>query len=414
VETEVEALARKALREEVAWRRGIRWFLGWGSRDERYWTKGKIQFAEETPDGDILVTAEDGWILKISRDYKIEWRRLEGIVGKDWCNAATWNSKTGRVLVSDPANRRVLVYNPEEDEIELTLDRWTGAEPFGKVRAEWEGHFPPISDETGRIIVADLDNHVVGIFDEVGKLLYRFGTYGAAGKGSLLNQPTWASGHSNYCRIADYFNHRAIIVDLETGTFKLGACYPYPTYFCFNWPNWFLLTSEYFRPAVWSADGMIAIPWWISEACLTMTKEATFLGTNHGNVIEWDLRTAPLYSVPAIFPNIIGTSLEAGKSSGIYPLVCLGWSKVQVQAFSTQDATLNIYSLRSRGGLSESPIEAGLDASGNLQWQLYDYVPIPANKLTSYLLEGAVGVMGVEAVMGATAGSYDLKAIFNP
>ena len=412
-----ELQIRRALREEVSWRQGIRWFLGWGNRDERYWTRGKIQFVEEAPDGDILVTAQNGWIMKISRSYEVRWRRLEGVMGSDWGNAATWNHHTNKVLVSDPANKRVLVYDPEADRIELTLTEWGPDKPFGRVRAEWEGHYLPSPGDVeaeGRILVADLDNHVVGVFEPDGTLLYTFGEYGVPGSGKRLNEPNWASGHRNYCWIADRRNHRVIVVDLETGKIHGGACYPYPTYVNPAAPDWYTVTSEYFRPIVWSADGMIGMPWWVCESCLTMTKEGTFLGTNHGNVIEWDLRAAPLYAVPAIFPNITAASLDANASSGIFPLICLGWRKVQVQAYSTQDATLNVYSLRTRGGDSESPVEAALDSEGNLQWQLYDSIPLPAGELKCYVLEGGVGVFGVEVVMGSSAGEFDLRGLFQP
>jgi len=152
---------------------------------------------------------------------------------------------------------------------------------------------------------------------------------------------------------------------------------------------------------------VIGIPWWTSEFCLTPTRYGTFLGTYHGSVYEWDWRASPDYQVPIIWPN--RTARDVTTEAHVLP--CFGWSSVKIEALSTAADTLNVYSLRTRGGLSEVPIEAKPDADGNLQWQTYDSVGMTADELEVYDISSPTGVMKVE-VTGT--GVKDLRCHFEP
>lgn len=407
----------ETLREELAWRRGIRWFLGWnaGAKDVPPLFRGKWQFAEEMPDGDILLTAQEGFIMKVSRDYEVKWRRLEGVMGNHMFNTAVVNYVDGRILVSDPANHRVFVYNPETDKVELVLDRFVEG-PFGTPRANWEFHQYHRYSETGRIIVVDFEKHFVALFDEKGNQLYSWGEYGVAGNGRRLNHPLWATGTSTYLHIVDEGNNRGIYVNLEAGDYVSldGEVWPRPSHTEHSPGDYRSIASSVFPPVVSSMDGPLGMGWWVSELCFTPTRELTWLGTHHGNVYEIDFRAAPRYRVPVIWPNLTDVSLGARESTGVYPLPCWGWKRVVIQAMSTQDATLNIYVLKTRGGFDEIFYSGRFDADGNPQWQLYDSVALTANKLEVYPIGAPAGVMGVEVVMGSTAGTIDLRCLFDP
>jgi len=394
------------------WRRGIPWMLGWlhptAPKNEPPYFRGKWQFAEETPDEDILAVSQAHGIIKVSRDYEMKWRRLEDTMGGSMENAAVWNYKSGKILVSDPDNSRILIYNPETDTIEHTLTEFPGVGSFGRVRGNWEGHQYWRKSETGRIWVADLDNHFVGLLSEDGSTLEEsFGTYGTSGDGLNLNVPYWVDGWDTYATICDYGNSRGIKVDVTTDDIKWLYAYPRPTHFSLSTDERTSIASVHFRPFLFCGDGSTGIPWWISEYCLTPTRYGTWLGTHHGTVYEWDLRSAPQHQVPAIYPN--WTSVSADTRLVILP--CLGWTSVKIETLSTAADTLTIYSLKTRGGDSEVPIEAEPDADGNLQWQEYDSVGLTADTLENYPITAPAGVMAVQ-VTGT--GTVDLRAHFKP
>jgi len=385
---------------------------GWGGTPSEQvdvvapYARGKWQFVEETPDGDILATSQRQGIIKIGRDYDLKWRRLKNEMGDSAGNTAVWNYASGKILVSDPANGRVFRYDPETDTIELEITAFNEG-GFGNPRANWEKHSYHAENETGRIWVADSDNHFVALFDENGNQVESYGTYGTAGDGSDLNSPHWVDGADTYADICDKGNDRNIKLDVTTGNIKWLHAYPDPNCIMHGTDTMRMITGVYFRPFIWCGDGPRGIPWWVSETCITPTRYGTFLGTHHGSVIEWDWRSAPSYQVPAIYPNLTAQSAD----TDLYVLPCMGWSRVVVEALSTAADVLNLYSLKTKGGNSEIPIKAEPDASGNLQWQTYRSIDMTADQVERFVFSNPAGVYGVR-VTGT--GTVDLRVHYEP
>jgi len=410
-------LLKKALREELAYRRGIKWFLG--TTPNRPFSEGmhgmayQIFGAEEAPDGDVLV-CDRYQVLIVSRDYRLKFRyggkSVEEAVargqyeGDGEMGCAVYNWETNMILWSlTPAGKIVEIdVATGRKTLEITSIAGTAlVNPSASYEFAFNS-YPPNPLYTGNIFVADYMLGKVWLIDRAGNVLYTV-THG---------HPMYAEGHRTDCFVCFYDEHKILAMDVTTPTVYYGMCIPYPTSARQRGIARYVASSDHFRPQVWSGDGFIGLLPFCSERWVSETRELTYLITLHGDLYEFDLKSIlPLKpTVPYIYPNIVNRSLGAGAESPIFPIPLYGGiDRCTIYAWSDQAATLRIYVPRPRGD-SELLHEITVDASWNPIWRLVDSAPIPAGSQIPYI-PSLNGLIGVSVLMGATAGVYDLWAV---
>jgi len=404
-------------------RQGVKWWCGGqanlpetvADRRKPYLIQ-KAQFIDEFPNGDLLIANQAGFITKMDRDYDVKWEWGRGTLGTEATNAAVVNWDNGRILVSDPANNRILEYDPATGSITLTLDEFSGVGSFGRARANYameKNKFRPYPSYTGNINVADPDNHYVAIVDRNGNVQHSFGTYGTPGDGTDLHDPNWLfSGGNGFYLISDTLNNR-VIWGTDMDADDIGFLYAWTRPTCFDrGGRRYTLTGNHMHSIHHTGDGLIGFAPFVSEYCARNSFQKgvgglSVLGTFHGSAWEYDLRSAAQVMRPMIWPNSVGEAAD----TNLYVIPMLAFSSAKIEALSDAADTLTVYSLKTRGGRSEMPHEADPDASGNLQWQEYDSVGLTADTLESYPITNPVGVMAVQ-VTGT--GTVDLRCHLEP
>jgi len=391
-------------------RQGIKFWVGSGVDKENRkppYMVNKCQFVTETWDGNLLLADQSGYVMEMDRFYDVKWEWGRDELVSDARIKAIPNYTTGRVLISNPADDRIIEYNPEADEITLDLTSYDPGS-FDAPRATYRGHAPfEKRYETDEIHVADTLNHYAAHIERDGTVVDSFGTYGTSGDGTNLNKPLWLTGTNRY--IADYENNRIVRLTSDWSDVNWLVAYPAPGHFVRGSGDIFGVASARFPMAMYTGDGMVSLPWWVSEACIRLGRNGTVLGTHHGNVYEYDWRAVNDMKrrVSVKYPiDVVNVSAPTDR----YVLPCLGFSRVVVEAISDAADTLTLYSLKTRA--SEVPLDAVPDADGNLQWQEYDSVGLTANELETYIISNPHGVMAVEVTGSGT--SVDLRCHFEP
>jgi len=391
-------------------RQGIKFRVGSGvDRENRKppYMVNWCDFVTETWDGNLLLADRSGYVMEMDRFYDVKWQwGRDELEGSPQMKVIP-NYGTGRVLISDPGNDRIVEYDPDADEITLDLTSYELGS-FNAPRATYRGHTPFSKRyETDKIHVADTKNHCVAAIERDGTVIKSFGTYGTPGDGTNLNRPLWVTGAERY--VADYENNRVVRMTKDWSDVNYLMAYPDPTCFVRESGDFMGVSGARFPPTLWSGQGMVALPWWISKACIRLGRNGTILGTQTGNAYEYDWRAVNNMKrrVSVKYPiEAVGVSAPTDR----YVLPCLGFSRVVVEAISDAADTLTLYSLKTRP--AEAPLEAIPDADGNLQWQEYDSVGLTANELETYTITAPHGVMAVEVTGSGT--SVDLRCHFEP
>ncbi|MBP9015627.1 MAG: NHL repeat-containing protein [Candidatus Atribacteria bacterium] len=117
-----------------------------------------------------------------------------------------WIDEEGKIYVADTGKSRIVVFNPEGEEL-FTL----GKEGMGND----EFYYPRgvAVDEDSHIWVVDTQHNCIKVFDGKGKFLFRFGQGGEGEED--FNQPRYLFIKGDWVFISDYRNHRIKVYNRE-------------------------------------------------------------------------------------------------------------------------------------------------------------------------------------------------------
>jgi len=431
-----EEEAKRALREFASskyalsngypipqWRKGIKWWVGGlapkANRDPPYMLR-QARYAEQIPgENDILIVNRNpgsySTVMRMARDYSIEWEWGEDELS-DVASAAVYNRETGKVLVSDEGNSRLVEFDPATGDVTLELTDWgaTGAmsNPRGTYEFDSGLSNPHVSDYTGNIMGVDTTEQYAACLDRDGNVIEDYGTYGTRGDGLNLSDPMWIEGRRDGCLLCDEENFRILSrLDMSTDDAKEVLAWADPG--CARWAGGTVAVAGEFIPgAVVQSGTLRMLP--MHGSLVSITNNLTYLIRSGPNVYEWDSRASRQFLTPIKHPYAFDRSLDANESTRKFPIPCFGHSKVKIMALSDQSADLNLYILKGRKQTRENPIEGEPDADNNLQWISYDTVSLTANELEKYILSSPAGLMACEVAMGSTAGTASLFGHMEP
>ena len=308
-----------------------------------------------------------------------------------------------RILITDSGNNRILLVDRQTKEVLRVISEAKGYGPFSDPR---KAFFNPWNDYNS-FTVADLNNHIVYELDFNGDVINSFGTRGVTGSGmdttqTNLNKPTCAFPSENGVYISDWGNNRCFFSDWSI-VGKNNILIP------FLHPYQFILDRRGIRGLMCSPEATFATIsenylfwWWYGERAdwinlddydpdMVMLEHWFTMWHFNWRVTMNDPRTNPKFI--HLFRQL---SLSANETSLEYPFLTLGADKVTVYTKSSQSATLRILVYKPRGALG------GWDG-----WEIYDSVSMTANTLVVYPITGLQPIMGVQIVMGGTAGTVD-------
>jgi len=172
----------------------------------------------------------------------------------------------------------------------------------------------------------------------------------------------------------------------------------------------YAMTGASTRGLVGTQDGMIALTPYLCERRLTLTPRMTALGTQHGTVQEFDLRTNRIQSVPMLRDIFRERTIDANTESDIRLISLMGRSTARIFARSTEDADLRLYVPQSR---SDKPQYVTVDTS--TYWPVYreispSPISITGGETVKHIVSEPAGFLGVSIEMGGTAGDVWLWA----
>jgi len=427
---EWERLLKKVLREEVPWRVGIKWFVGSDRRTA--YVEGKrgsapfilVDFvgrAIRLPNGNTLLS--DGWahqVLEVTPDWEVVWEFGEFMVsGVDLKHlnlgpdpAAGWldyDEAGDTVLISDLLNNRILEVPRGAQEATRSLSA-SASGAFGSPTAVYNPY-------TGRIIVCNRDYHYVCEVDWAGTEYWSYGAYGVPGDaiGRLRTPHTAniadmaADVTPRYSvMIADKGNNRVLDLNPETGALRrlhITGLMPVSMTWDSRTQRFCIACEMDVGLVVESYDGIDWCSWWLGAYFGHITPDFTLLTNNEGDVWELDLRSqlGRPATLPIVERALTGHSLGAGESVTV-PFYAFGYDRVVVGAKSSEDATLEILTLMTKGDM---PTE-NEDETWPPAWETYDSVALSAGVFRPYVITAPHGVMGAKITMGTVAGTVDL------
>jgi len=405
------------------WRRGIKWWVGGrtpkANRDPPYMLR-EARYAEQIPgENDILIVnrvpGSHSTVLRMARDYSIEWEWGEDILS-DTVTAAVYNRETGKILVSDAGNNRLVEFDPATGDVTLELTDWGATGTMTNPRATYEFDAMPsnpfVSSYTGNIVGVDEEEHYAACLDRDGNVIEDYGTYGTRGDGLNLSDPIWIEGRRTGCLLCDEENFR-ILSRLDMSTDDAEGVLSWPDPGCARWAGGTVaIAGEFIPGAVVQSGTLRMLP--MRGQTVGITNNLTYLIRSAGDIYEWDSRASKQFLTSIKHPYLFDISLDANASTRKFSIPCFGHSKAKIMALSDQAADLNLYILKGRGQTRVNPIEGEPDADNNLQWISYDTVSLTANELEDYALPSPAGMMACEVVMGSTAGTVSLFGHLEP
>jgi len=412
-----EAL-KGTLKEEDSWRKGLLWFLGsceeFSAVERDYYgryTRGPAPrlirdpfYAEKLPNGNYLVTDYGGHqVIEVTPDYEIVWEYGDFFqwgteltrLHHPW--RAVYNERLNTVLIADTRNNRVLEVDYATKNILHVLTS-SALGPFGQIGCAEYGR-------TG-ILIADVDNHYVAEVDWNGNVLWSFGVYGVPGNDlTHLSSPRSIDFTWNRYVIADFDNDRVLMVGSD-GT--VSEMIP------IGWPHH--VKVDEWVPIIglgsWFDVGILmerygAEVFYIPHRTnmMTLTKDWSVLTAWDMSAYEYDIRAFKPYIRP--LTGIREYSLDIDEESKIVPFLTLGTSKVSVQVYSSQDATLRVYG----PNIPVDTINPLFTVDPTTPWRLLDTLPIGADTTEVYTPAFASPILGFSVLMGGVAGN--VKMIFH-
>jgi len=423
----------KVLKRELVWRLGVRILFGQnanivktGLRGSFPWIVVNPLWVEKTPYGYLVADQGAHQVYIVDPDEgKIVWEYGEllqtTILNSPRC--AQYLEDQDAILISDSGNNRILLVDRKTRTVLKTLTS-TELGVFGTVVARKH-----VLDEDILHIV-DIDNHVFVVADWNGKVYSYFGEYGVAGSdASHLNTPVFVDPWGAYSYpmrrvfVVDQKNHRILELDTYYSPARIACCYVTPNartvHSLQGKGGWGLVIvagsiglesvrvgnqDSFYLGAGYTLlfERQDAEVWWtwpLGARFASLTDDLKIILQRHGLVWEVDLAMQPFRDLrvgaPLEIPLLYAKSLGAGESTGYIPFYTFMFKNTMIKALSTQNATLELYTLR--GFMIRAH-----DCPP--QWDLYDTIPLEANKPVHYILTNKTSVMAIRITMGSTAG----------
>jgi len=419
-------LAEK-LREELR-RQGIVWYLyaDWYARSKTPPQRGRAPWigggtfmnaGQRLRNGNTMICDyEAHCVYEVTKDWRVVWQFGEfGVAGSDLTHLnhphfVCVDEDTGKVLIADSANHRVLEVDYTTKKVLHTL----------AATASGAFHDPHCAVYTpdGHLLISNLNDHYVVETDWTGVEYWSAGLYGTSGQTEVplrLYGPTAAfpypPGKPEYVVISDYGNDRVLAVKRDrTIAWRMVASRP-----------------ECARPALdlrlgVASEGELCFAVDRNGALLTYVPymgpyfEPTIDGTyllSEGNaaVMEFDPHYFRPYALPKSRSLLTGYSLPANESVGpIYSgathienmqvLITFPYDKVTFYVRSTQAATFTPLIART--------VEDRLDSLRFNDWISIDSVSLTANVWEVYTVVPHAPMMGALITMGSTGGVVDV------
>lgn len=407
---------RRALREELAWRSGIKWFAGvdWLSYNAKG-VRGKKPYILLDPyyakriNEDLVMIVDHAarQVIFVDNELNIlkEFGRF-GVAGDPATglfsdpSQAQYDEELGTVLVADLAAKAVVERDYATGAVKHVLTS-TELGPFGPIYTAYYNPF-----DKSKIIVCDAGNHVVVETDWTGKAYRSLGAYGVSGETiSPLRLKNPGGAHPFKVKdrvfISDGGNHRVLQGNLATGAVERVFVYPAPVRCELMPDSWFLFASAIERCSV--AEGGDVFWWWFEKSnMLTRAeREPSFMVTWHFDLYEVDWRTFKPFCIPKTNRVWTSLSLSANTPSTTRPTLGFGYDRLTFFVKPTQGGTLEILTLKPKGWMLESEL------TWPPSWEVYDSVSLTANSLTTYIVSNPHGVMAARVTL-TTAGTCDL------
>jgi len=393
------------------WRLGIKWFIGNQgdiTRDPPYLTTD-VQWVEKLPNGNYLV-ADPGqdMVFEVAPDYEVKWKYESTDLSGEIKNAQFLPDKDS-VLISDTGNGRIIQVDRDTKSVEHELTS-TDLGALGDCVGRWHG-------ARGYLEVVDETNHVFTEVDWDGAVNLQFGEYGTPGSDTThLDSPRGVTNlvKSTPAVITDRGNHRTLAID-DAGDMSRNLVTPYPTSAHVPYrPDYFPGSTQ--NVLIGSGVGTIlaslggGVTRWGPRSAIwaSLSEQRTMIFGNFGHAWEMDMRTVmgerPEPRYPHTDQPMDSVSLDANASGDVYPFYPFMSRHVTVKALTTQDATLDVYTLRVDG----QNICASRGA-GTATWDSYYSKALTADEPFHYSVsdEGML-TMAAQITMGGTAGDASL------
>jgi len=418
----------KSLKEEVSYRRGIRWFVESSGpaiythvRDAKPRRIIDAYDALKIDNEYIICDTGANQVVALDENLDVLWEFGEfGIPGSDSSHLRgprriDYNPDLNRILISDFHNDRVVEIDRNTREVTNILTR-IGAHTLERPYAQYDYH-------SNHIFVTDYNNAYAAEVDWNGTIHWSFGVWGVNGSDtSHLWGPygVCPSHVNNRLIIADSVNNRVIVIDKDDNSFIWYCPITNPsfarqersTHFCITNP----LGSTYppYTSPVSRCSGYMcvittwsgAVLWWHPNSgsnFVRLTDDYTVLVQDSGGVQEYDLRSIELRNIA--LPQggrLSDMSLDAGATGNSNPIFTYPYRHKTFYAKSTQDATLNIQIMK--------PYMQRCDifAHPDYIWETFDSISLPANTLVPYPTEAQFPIARLQVEMGGTAGTVEL------
>jgi len=272
---------------------------------------------------------------------------------------------------------------------------------------------PVTNPHTGRIIVVDKKRHRVVECDWNGDITWQFGELDTPGsdlahlnlpKTACVAEEAPAADPPYSVMIADKTNDRVLqYAPPPADEIRRMHIVPYPASMTWNsrTARWCVASEIDLGCLVYGYDGLWWYSWWGGAFSGTITDESTLLTNQEEDLWEIDLRShKPPYRMPLVRRYLNKEKSLAAGESVTQPFYAFGCGRAVVTAKTSEDATLDILSLRL--GSDDTILESEKVEGGS--WEVYDSVSLTANTVEIYPISSPHGVMAARITMGSTAG----------
>lgn len=407
------------------------------TRHSKPYIASHVSWMEETPKGTFLIADEGvGQVIEVDREYNILWsygrydKDTSPLSGTIKCAQMVQDYPSNgdtTIVISDAGNGRVIFVDYDSQDVihEITsIDSGDLSSPYARFnvtiyKGEVREHVLAVH---GLLTICDEDNHYVASVDLDGTEQSSFGEWGVPGSDAThLDSPTTAT----------YEEHKGAAVDIaDKGNDRILRYNPETDIYTEKNP-----TNEYIAPGVnqvyqryrpghqhaavggWHftgrleyGDGVLHYLHSETSRFCNHTRDGfkTIFRRHQWTLVE-DIRSGfsnRRRRNKASWGPFQDLSLDSNETSKIYPFYLFPWKNVQIKIVSTEDATMNLKTPRlSSKSLSQA---AGIKTKDvPATWDSFDSVSLTADTPEYYSFSTPVGIMGLEVVMGNTAGEVD-------